>query len=845
VGAGAGAGGGEAGRPRLKHYTVTADKGQWHLHVWLQAPVAGQVQLTLRLLPRQPATPGPVRLRLPLPLGATLAGGIMGYRVDHPNPTDNRVNFQGLFLKPDKFKEQWPAPPGVLPTRAYTFVNHAPGSTVEVGLPPIRPVVEQELLWTVRLDRADLVATLKATATGDELVVLDWEVPVGVTVSEITGDNVRGWSRAGPNESRVQVWLKQPARAAVLQLRGWAAYPRVPSAAARTWLVPVLRPADAGRVQTTLRVGAAPAVETQAETKKFLNLAAVPPTADAWTTTNVQGFYRAEFLLRATAPAPAVQGLTSVELRDGLVQLTTFLHVNVVHSGPAAFTVGVAGWQGPPLKLDAPGGVAVSYRPGRRGGQQWHVAVPAAAPRRLVLKLAVSLPATAGLRFDLPRLDLSGADWSEHWVAASTPGLHVRAATGLTAVKDGRGLPEVVVEHFGRPAALWKAARPDWRLGLDVVTPSAAPGLQLLYAEQRAVFADGFGWIHQAQLLLYVKESYDVTMQMPPGALLVDAAIDGEVGTPRFVGPDRIALTISGGEGAHHLGLRWVFGRQNEDVAQPNLQTPLLEGMSATPVSWTVTLPAGYRWQDPATAPETWPALARARQHAGRAGALATVFELLAERWNRTAADGMRLQLLAVEKQFVRQCRLAVQWLEAPAGPEDAAAQAQVRQEVAALLERNAAVCKREGSDKLRAQAEKSASVADKEPEVFTLPVRGKVVRWQTAAGDAPPAVALAAVEPLPTGLPGDEADRAWAETRTVLVLFGVLLGLTWVPGLMAALRRMWPEQVAALAVVGWCFGGFSLVAAALLVVAAVGRMRLVLAWVRRPRVVPAEPQTA
>jgi hypothetical protein len=388
----------------------------------------------------------------------------------------------------------------VAPTRAYSFATHTAGSTVVVTLPPTKPAVEQDLRWTVFADHAELVATLKVTAKGDDLMLIEWDVPVGVTVAELTGDNVRGWTRVAGNEGRLQVWLKQPARTATLQLRGWNNYPKTAPGQALRWKVPVLRCPEGVNLRTVLQASEAPVVQAAPDSSQFLNLVRVPQTSLTWVCTTAPGFYRAEFLLRPATPVPQVLALSSVEVRDGLVQVTSFLEIQIPHAGAATFGVRVKHGQGPPLTPDDTSKVNLRWRERRSGEQHWEITVPAAAPRRLVLKLAGSLSASAGLQFDLPRINLEGAEWIDHWVAASTPGLHVQAAQQLTPVKDNRALPGFIAERFGKPALLWKAARSDWQLSLSVVTPAAAPGIQVLHVEQQAVFADGVTTVRAGQL---------------------------------------------------------------------------------------------------------------------------------------------------------------------------------------------------------------------------------------------------------------------------------------------------------------------------------------------------------
>jgi hypothetical protein len=826
----------EAGRPRLKSWHVSAAKGQWRLHVWLQAPVSGKVRLTLRLLPRQPFAATAVRLQLPLPLDAQLGDGIMGYRMDHPNPKDNGINFQGIFLKPDLFANQWPGV-RVEPSRAYSFDKHNADSTLLVTLPPARPTFEQDLHWTVHPDHAEIAATMKATAAGDEptLMLIEWEVPPGVTVAEITGDNVRSWSRAAaPADPRIQVWLKQPARTATLQLRGWTGYQKPPPGQPQRWIVPVLRCPDGVNAWTLLHISETPAVRVEADAKKFQSLVPLPQTSLSWTCKLLQGVYRAEFLLRPVAPPPQVLGLTSLEVRDGVVQLTNVLQVHLDHGGAASFFVHAGQWPGSLLKLEGPGVVRIRRSPG--GEQHWQIQVPATAPRRLILKLTGSLPAATGLHFDLPKIALEQATWIDHWVAASASGLQVHALGGLTAVKDTRALPDFVLERLGKQAALWKAAPEGWRLSLGVVTPSAAPNVLVLHAEQKAAFGEAFGWIHQLALVLYVKESLDVTIDMPAGALQPTATIDGETVTPRIVGPDQIVLTLPAGDGVRELRLRWVFGGAGETVAQPKLLTPRLVGLPAQPMFWTVTLPAGYRLQNEADTLDTLPPLAAVKVHQARAQAMATASELLAERWGKSPADNIKNQLLACQKQFFRHYRLATLLLDSPADIPDAALRTQLKQQLAALQKHNADTLHKAGLDTVRAKVEKSVAIADREFEVFALPARGKVLRWQTGASSAPPELKLAIA-----GL--DAHDRAWAQTRTLLLAFAVLIGITWVPGMAASVRRFWPEQIAAVAVLGWYLAGFSPLALVLLLVAGAGRAWLFATWARARRV--AEPKAS
>jgi hypothetical protein len=825
--AGPGSGGDESGRPSLKNWYLAQENGQWRLHVLLHNPATGSVTVTLRLVSRQPVGVGALQLTLPLPLEAQLAGGWLAYRALGFDVTEKAFNVLTLSIPADQFAQQWqasgPREP-VLPTRAFSFRNHQAGAGLTLTLSPLRPAVDQDLLWQFHPDRAELLATLKVASTED-LLLVEWEIPALVTLAQITGDNIHFWTR-GAGDARLQIWLKQPARNVVLNLRGWMLYTKPPAGQPLRWTTPWLRCPDAAGTRTVLRVEGR-GVRAEPDSKKFVNLAALPSPASSWLCPAPQGFYRADFLLQPVALPPRVLGVTGIEMRDGALDLTGHWQLHVPHSGPAAFQVRVVNWQGSPLKLEGPGDPVIRPLPAPPGEQVWQIDVTAGAPRRLHLKLTGRQPSKPGIVVDMPRFELESAVWSDHWLTVHTPGLEVRTSEGLIPVLGGDaepGLPASVADRLRRHWRAWKIAAMPWHLQVQALSPVAMPGAQVLLAEHEAAFGEGHGWIHQATYWVYVRDSYELTMEMPGGAFRVTATVDGEQVNPRFVTSDRLTVALPPGEGLRRVRLRWVFEPPAGRLPQPQLTPPRLEGMAAVPVNWTVLLPPGYRVGNDAAGGEPAAALENGRQELARAEAMATASRLLSEQYLASPDEAIKPQILGYQTHFARHCRLAGNHFEQATA---AGATTELRLRLLKLQEQNAATLRSAGLDKLRGQAEKLVPAAEKGSKAWQLPGRGTPLRWQTISPAPAPALELISAE-------ADARRQAWVHTVWLVGVAAALLILSWFPRAITVMQQLWPEQIALVACFVWAAWGFSILPSLLLGLAVVARLLLAVPLWRR-----------
>lgn len=77
-------------------------------------------------------------------------------------------------------------------------------------------VLRQSVQWTIGL-RADVEGAVTWTATGPGPVVIPFDLPVGVALTDLTGPDV---AKRSVNGSRVEVWLKKPAKSGTIVWRG-------------------------------------------------------------------------------------------------------------------------------------------------------------------------------------------------------------------------------------------------------------------------------------------------------------------------------------------------------------------------------------------------------------------------------------------------------------------------------------------------------------------------------------------------------------------------------------------------------------------------------------------------
>ena len=209
-------------RALLKKWYVTGQGTERQLHIDLAGPVANPVLLVLNLLPRIHLAEGTVLLKLPLPLLAKQTESFVAYRLEGLDAVDKHQNLGVTSIAPDIFGKVWAGSgqkdPGAA-SRAYSFRRTTGNAALALTLTVPRPRAQGEVSWNIHPDSADFTATLRLTGAGEDISLVEVNLPPGVTLADVRAPGLHHWGR---HDTSVQIWLQQPRKEAVLELAGWA-----------------------------------------------------------------------------------------------------------------------------------------------------------------------------------------------------------------------------------------------------------------------------------------------------------------------------------------------------------------------------------------------------------------------------------------------------------------------------------------------------------------------------------------------------------------------------------------------------------------------------------------------
>jgi hypothetical protein len=797
-------GGDEA--PRLKGWRLlpaAAGRKTRRLEIDLQAPANAGLQITLGLLPRVALTGNEVPLLLPVPLGAQSTRGLLAYRVTGTEAGQQQFQLGVTSVPDDFFTDIWRkegmGDPGPL-TRAYSF-RRAQGGDGVAGLRlTLRPTPYQavtEATWRVRSRQADLKATVQIKAASGDVSLLEADLPPTIRLTRVRGDQVHGWSRTG---NRVQIWLKEPARQAILVLEGWAP-PAEPAGGGREgrFDLPSWHFLNADASAALVHVTSDP--ELAVELTGSRNLAPAPLTLPVLeqlptkilTYVTEPGSYEGQFRVRANPVTVLTRSLTQIERRAGGLEFTALVRCEIPYGELRHFLVELAGGRAEGVRVEAPRALVVPFK--RSKLPAWTVTPLPGAARDYEFRVHGRLPAAADT---VPVIRVAGAVPKESWVAVAGGEVRPLETRGLKAVKDPaqalKDWPPAAggLRHFG---AVWQATAPDWRLRLRPTGVVDEPPVRVVLLERSSAVADGRDWLHEAAYLLDARRGAGLRFALPAGAVLIDVEIDGHAVTPGQPAPGRLWLPLAEGAGPQRVRLRWKYGPGEEDFTRPRGDDPVLEdgGKSGGLTRlWSVVVPEGYHLRpafgaggvpDPAT-----PALAEAY----RADGWLRLSKLLAERapHDPESSDGEALSRL--QREFYACCRRAESAMNqhAMAATEKGPSGQSVGDWLKHLRQENRRLAKSLGFERIRGRAER---VAETEPADATAP-HGHAVTWVASE--------------LPRFVLESRSTEGYRETGAATAfLLGALLAvwlLSRYPGIVAAGRGLWPEFLVLFGVAAW-----------------------------------------
>jgi hypothetical protein len=828
---------GVSGTVRLRDWKVDPNADARAVELRFASPVRGEVQVQLDLAPAAPLA-ATVTLPLPTPQGTPRGEGYLAYRVQGLEATrTNWLRVRGGLPLAD-FAPFWPAASRPEPSTladAYAFRREGGlGPILTLKLRPQTAVrAAQEIAIRLGPQQARLHATLDLKAANGDLALVEWDVqsPLPVTVTAVSGPDVRAWTQAN---NRLQIWLERSVKETRVELFGW-----LPLAADNHRLrleLPNLRVVGAQAQQTTVRLNVGGAVGFAQTQPRNLTAPAEPTPGDQELVyqTDLLNYGGAFFVNPATA-GPDVQVLTVVEVRDGRLAFTSTVDYQARAGELRTVNIRLSDWEGEEVRLDAPRvaqrrerrrtlddrtwtldlqtGATGPFRPtwGLAAGPASRFTVRTTGISRYRCTLSGTVPladAAGGLR--MPNVSVSGAGTVEYCMALAGRDLTSEVPAGLTPLANASQAPPAWKNELSpllRDGGLaWKVAPgAEWKLRLSPRSgPAEAGPVVVFLTEQTAVVADQRGWLHEATYTFRHEAGAELTLTMPPGARMVSAMLDRSPVPQLQTDVPRLSVPLPGRAGVRRLHLRWTYDAGRDALNAPNLDRPRLDGARDGPVAFTVFAPPGYEVLADGAALK--PGLARAASpDLAEATAQLAVSGYLAEQRSQGAAiDGM--QLAESQRRFADICRCAERAVEAT-GDKVVADQLQ------ALRKANIEQAKRQGYDDVRTDAERQASAATR-----TWPAAAGLPLYAVAPDGAVPHLTLQAVRDR-------HATQKWLAAIGWLLLLALVGVLACFRGLVSVARMFWPEQVALFGVMAWFLAGPAALALLLVLLGVAARL--------------------
>ena len=763
----------------IRKWGVVGKDPSRQLVVDFSQPVSGNVPLILEMVPRIAITPGSAVLRLPSPLVGTTTEGLLAYRLEGMEATPNPQNLSVATVRPELFAETWAKlAQRELPqvTEAASFRRTAPVPALGLALQPAHPAAHVDALWNVGPLHADLNARVTLSESGEDLVLVELELPPRFRLATVAGKQLHHWSR---QDRLVQVWLQQPRKEIELQVNGWldkpAGSPRFELAALRVLNVRAMTSKLAIEPVRGLKLRAGPLSQLTRVGK-----------GNSHFLTSSAANYAASFALETVPMVPVARAFTILERRDAGVRMTTALHVQPI---PGDSQVVVDGWTGDDLQLEAPPSVVVKGHQRDKNRNIWTLQFPPGLPQVLTLTVhgRVTADRTTGL-CEFPVVQVASKNIQDHWIALIGVEPIDKEAVTLQIMADGKlpagcPIPPTAIPADARAGAL---KDPGHGLALRLSPDRTTSPIRILSACHETAWA-GIGWLHELRLLTFSGTPGEVRVRLPAGSQCRGVVVGDRALMPA---KEELVIPVRGTPGPRFVQVFWSYPQRAESPMAPRLDRPTLVG-HAIEVDSRLWLPAAYRVRQmpPDIAERAIDGLLR------QADARIQLCALLAE--TAAPADAKREQ--PTVQGYLEEARMAIAMLERNGNPAAAQLKARVNQ----LDQQNA-----ESAKKLGYQV-----AAGKGGQPSAL--RAAVPLWETGVPLPWPqghAVTLAHAQ--------DSEDSAARAGMEFTVLAGIaLLVLSYLRRGVATFRFLWPEILIGVAMVGFAVGGFSLVGAGLLTV--------------------------
>lgn len=718
--------------PRLRDWKVTDQANGRRLILEFNRPVAIGVQVLLDLVPRTPL--GLLSaLPLPTPVGARTVQGFLAIRVEGVQfKIDRHLGVNGM--DPATFAAAWKDAGGEDPGQnlhAYLF-NRAQGSPpvlrLSFQLPRQFEQCTQNVHWEVEEGRAKVTAIAQFRAPVRDLCLIDWEIPAALAGVQISGAEVRDWSRF---ESRVQVWLQRHSGKEVqLQLTGWMPLER-------------LSGPEAKKSPGSMRFRLQPVCVLNDETKqvpieismnrnlrlRFERSTNLPPLSDVGSEERVWRIatpkrFQASFRVEMIRPKPSINVLTFTECPERQFHFSSYLDVNIPDGELRDVTIQMLEGSADQLHFDLPAGWQRREILRDSMLRTWVFSAPDGIYGRHRIKISGILRASIGDQLLLPRLRILTPANVQEWIAVAGRDFHVDTPAGYSLVGDIAKVPPIwpaELERVRRAGKIWKVERGDdsLRIRFRAVSADAAP-VRILLADRYASFVQGHGWKHQMTYWLKPGNQTQIRVAVPASLNELIADLDGHsVAVKRET--DHLSIPLDGIATVRRIDFHWSIHATDESIEQPSLACPSIENATAGVRLWTVEVPRGMK----RTATEVADFGADSSDlDLERARANLEICKLIAEQIQTTPSDALKRQLMNSQLQFSHLTR-QIEYRRAVLGLSD-----EVRK---SLVEQNTRAMESLGVSDVRLNSEPVATKSPIDDEGSSVTHGSWIDNWQFA----------------------------------------------------------------------------------------------------------------
>ncbi|MBI1831200.1 MAG: hypothetical protein HYR84_07110, partial [Planctomycetes bacterium] len=602
----------------VRSWNVIGDTDQRRLVIELAQPAGGEVTIQIEAVPFAGVKAGKVVLAPPAPLQGKSSGGSLAYRLNAKEVAIFAKNLNVQSSKTDEF-EILGKKPAVLVTRAYRFERSAVKAALELVTQPNTWRAQGQLQWIVDAHHADLAGKVTITSLHADVAFLEFFADPALTIAQVAGADVARWQR---QDSRLQIWLKQPRKETTLAIAGWRSTSmksRPPEE--QKIALPAIYPLNTAPGGLTLDVRAAAGLQLKVGALKRLRTAA--PGALQFIVDEAP--YEASFHVSPDTQPPDAFLLTKVQASERGFDYWHGIRLISKRGYLPDVVLRVADCPHGAL-LDAPGGTPKQVTAKTAKDQTWIVTYPRDLPQDVTLTVRASIAAHQGRKLTLPIVAIESVTLRNHGLAWTG----VDIETGEPPEKLGHQkaakdrLASSVREDWYTEVALWNHASAP-RAAVAVLPPASLPTTTRVLASSEAIWPTTEGhWMHEAAYWIAATEETDLRVKFPRPVGSLGVWIDGGFLPAATPGRAEVTLRLTASREPRRIELRWRYAQDVEQSESPEVGAVKLEQAILPDHSRVLWMPPGTTAPSSSSSPTVVSRfLSEARAHMQISAALA------------------------------------------------------------------------------------------------------------------------------------------------------------------------------------------------------------------------------